>query len=405
MTSSVDDIQAYVQYLYDLQHTTLLRMNVVPGNISLRDVLDPQFLLIRPHLLKIMANVAKEHEMSTDSVYLAASVLDAYRANSMRGQSDEVKAESAKKLHVFAVGAFVLAASYIGDVAVYYTRSQSTKGEMQQIAWKGNYVPLSHYLESWRKHSGAEFAGKICYEKDCFGSNAVKEAQILVAAVIEWRMNRATANRFVEAFISQTELDTQLINDLSSEAKQADVIEWAKYFCETGVMNNMSCYYGDSLMAAAGILAARTVLSIKPVWPAQFKEKCCIDDVHDLQKCVGEFLRNHTNKFQGSRYNGISPAALSPAALSPAALFPAALSPAALSPAALSPAAFSPAALSLSPPDIASSATISETIASLSAASPSAQTACNSPLRLSAGSSGTYFSRSMSALDSPLWRS
>jgi hypothetical protein len=26
-------------------------------------------------------------------------------------------------------------------------------------------------------------------------------------------------------------------------------------------------------------------------------------------------------------------------------------------------------------------------------------------LRMSAGSSGTYFSRSMSALDSPLWRS
>ena len=54
-------------------------------------------------------------------------------------------------------------------------------------------------------------------------------------------MNRTTADRFLEVFMSKNMLDIQA-TDLTA-AQLGNVLEWATFFFEVGVTKSMSCYY------------------------------------------------------------------------------------------------------------------------------------------------------------------
>jgi hypothetical protein len=78
-------------------------------------------------------------------------------------------------------------------------------------------------------------------------------------------------------------------------AQLGNVLEWATFFFEMGVTKSMSCYYGESILAAASIFAARRVLDIEPVWPEHLYALDGIKDVQDLQTCVGEVLHAYNS--------------------------------------------------------------------------------------------------------------
>ena len=379
---NVDDED--ILYLYTLERSNLHILNVGEQHMSLRGILDVEFLKMRPELLKIMAHVAHSHDLKAHVVHLGASLLDVYslqgkfsqtiQGQTTQGQTTEVprmQKQTQKKvqnlhsvqLHVDALAVFVLAARYLGGAAVY--ASEKNKRCLQGM----DFFPLSAFTESWIKHAAylfpvAEVSGLF------FQRAELKEALSTVAVVLDWRMNRATADRFLPMFMSKNMLDTQA-GDLDAQ-ELGNVTEWATFFCESGVMNNMSCYYGESILAAASIFTARRVLDIKPDWPEHLYELYGIKHVQDLHTCVAELLhtynsnpkrqcplvmqmpvilytfeKNHMQRHPPLISMG-SPACLSPACLSPACISPACISPAIVSPFRLSPVMLSASALSSS---------------------------------------------------------
>jgi hypothetical protein len=276
-----------MQFLYDLQR----KHEQVPILDSQQAEPDAAYLDIRPCLLKIIVAVADYHNVCQDAVYLAASLLDAYRAKSLLTQSTDEKVVSLTKIHTFALAGLVSAASYIdGGGAVFY-KLCAFKCTMTQFVCRATNIPLSHYTSSWMQQSKTVVGDKYPMTAD-----ELKQAQPLMANVLDWRFNRATADRFLSVFITRNFLHASLSTTESRQAYMQEYVPWTRYFCESAVMNNISCHYAQSSIAAASIFAARSLLYDESLLPDDLDDVYGIKDQHEFQKCIDEMLHYHNKR-------------------------------------------------------------------------------------------------------------
>ena len=120
---------------------------------------------------------------------------------SMLTQTMPMQTLSTVQLHVNALAVFVLAEGYTGGGGSYV----SGKDEKFQGL---DHIPLSAFMQSWMKHSAYLFSQGGCVEQCFFTSRQLKAAQSVAVVVLDWQMNRTTADRFLEVFMSKNMLDT-----------------------------------------------------------------------------------------------------------------------------------------------------------------------------------------------------
>jgi hypothetical protein len=281
-------------YLYSLQQSN---KHILSTDMQL-PALDAAYLCIWPKLLKVIVAVAGHHKVCDDAVYLAASLLDAYRAKSLPRQSVDEHPVSVANMHIFALAGFVFAASYMEGRAVVY-KFCVADSTMKQLQCRAENVPLSHYTSSWMQQSETLMPG----EDYILTADDLKQAQILMANVLDWRFNRATADRFLNVFITQHFMNAQLCSTTSTtsttcmQASMQEYIPWTRYFCESAVMSNLSCHYEQSAVAAAAIFAARSLLYEDSALPIDLQDVYGITDPLQLRKCVDEMLDSHKRRW------------------------------------------------------------------------------------------------------------
>jgi len=254
--------------------------------------LDAAYLGVRPNLLKIIVAVVDYHNISQDTVYLAAALLDAYRAKSIMTQSTHEQAVSVIKIHTFALAVLVTAASYINSGAVCF-KFCAFDASTRSFVCNADKIPLSQYTSTWIQQSQALFPGEN--HTTCMTSDDLKQAQMLVASVLDWRFNRATANRFLNVFITQSFLMTSFSSSTVKVWLQ-ELVPWTRYFCESAVMSNISCHYTQSCIATASIFAARNLLYDDCWLPHNLDDIYGIKDQEELLKCIDELLDNYQKR-------------------------------------------------------------------------------------------------------------
>ena len=291
MTSMDEQSKCEMDYLYELErHHNLIQPFAQ---------LNSEYLRMRPDLLKIIVGVASHHKICDDAVYLAASLLDAYSSRSIVAQGDPDNALSVAKLPTFALAAFVTAGSYTGGAAVYYKYS-AMHCRIQEFPCRTENIPLSHYVNSWNQQSMCVMSAQDANEV-ALSSRDLKKAQIDLAAAIDWRLNRATANRFLDVFVMRTfdARNKHLQAGYSCDELMAAIkffIPWARYFCETAVMSNISCYHTQSSIAAASILAAHHHLQHCKHDNANLLDLYGVVNQQEILACVDTILKLHQDR-------------------------------------------------------------------------------------------------------------
>jgi hypothetical protein len=202
---------------------------------------DYEYLRIRPQLLQIIVDVNTKHAMHNSIVYLTASLLDAVIAQ------NSVREAYKYNVHVFAVACFVLAAKFVDSSAVYF-KFNAFDAAMTEIKCRASRVPLSQIISSWVDASNAAVE---------ISKFLVLQCQVLVTNQLDWRFNRATADRFLQAHLTQCSFNESFSADLGT----AQVfLDWAIFFCEMTVMSNLCCQVKPSIISMASIMAARKFL-------------------------------------------------------------------------------------------------------------------------------------------------
>lgn len=202
---------------------------------------DHEYLRMRPALLKVLVAVKTKHAVHNSIVYLAASLLDAMVANNIARNASEYN------LHVFAVACFILAAKFVDGSAVYFYFN-AFKNVMDEVKCQASKIPISHVISSWVDSSDATVE---------ISKFLVLQCQVLVSNQLDWRFNRATADRFLQVQLTQCSLDCSFSENLSAAQ---EFLDWAVFFCEMTIMSNVCCRFKPSTISMASILAARKFL-------------------------------------------------------------------------------------------------------------------------------------------------
>ena len=218
---------------------------------------DPEFERERQELLRAMVDMVKEHKVHSSVVYLAAAMLDLCHVL-RKGQE--------YNLQVQALAVFVLSVKFNGT----YTKELS----------------LSAFCKSWKQRLGIRH--------DAFAVRHVRAAEVELFELLEWRLNVATANRFLEAFLATHVKTDDLLN------------EWAAFFVDLGVMHMRFTAYAPSVLALASILASRSMLDLEPVGAPELVTLYGATSVQDmLHPCVQELLEHyntHVGNTQAPQY-------------------------------------------------------------------------------------------------------
>jgi hypothetical protein len=118
-----------------------------------------------------------------------------------------------------------------------------------------------------------------------FALYEVKHHLMVMAAAVDWRLNRATADRFLRAFIGNAdgtgerdeadriyEAEEENCGRLVTASEWKTVRGWASYFCHLGVLHNLTYLHGESVLASACIFAGHWKLNICPLSTAHLQE-------------------------------------------------------------------------------------------------------------------------------------
>jgi len=170
---------------------------------------DCAYLCMRQELLKIMVAVMAKHKIHNSVVYLAASLLDTVNATSLE--------TAAFSLHELAVTCFVLAAKYIDGPAVFY-QYNALQGIMVDTKCQASKLPLKHIISSWVDASDEALE---------ISKTLVQQTQFVVATMLDWRFNRATADRFLQAHITQCFSDNSFS---ANDTNMQEFLDWTIFF-------------------------------------------------------------------------------------------------------------------------------------------------------------------------------
>lgn len=230
---------------------------------------DCAYLCMRPELLKIMVAVMAKHKIHNSVVYLAASLLDTVNATSLE--------TAAFSLHELAVTCFVLAAKYIDGPAVFY-QYNALQGIMVDTKCQASKLPLKHIISSWVDASDEALE---------ISKTLVQQTQFVVATMLDWRFNRATADRFLQAHITQCFSDNSFS---ANDTNMQEFLDWTIFFCEMTVMSNLCYTVKPYIISVASIFAARRFLFDDKSLPVDFEEIYLVQDQQSILSCVTEIL-------------------------------------------------------------------------------------------------------------------
>jgi len=202
---------------------------------------DQEYLGTRPALLKAIVALKTKHSMHNSIVYLTASLLDAIVAQNIARKVHDYN------LHVFAVACLCLAAKFIDGPAVYF-QFNACQAVMAEVKCRASKIPLSQIISSWVDACDATVE---------LSKFLVLQCEVLVSNQLDWRFNRATADRFLQAHLTQCSSDESFSTDLATTQV---FLDWAIFFCEMTVMSNLCCQVKPSVISMASILAARNFL-------------------------------------------------------------------------------------------------------------------------------------------------
>jgi hypothetical protein len=302
-----------LQYLFALQRSNIQSLGVDP----LFATSDQKYLASRPTLLKAIVAVATHHEMSDDVVYLTASVLDAIIA-----KNKLLPVASANFLHqqmqVFAIASLATAAKFIDGPGVYYKNNSFSNTKTRQTCTL-QQIKLSHYIESWQnawkqlQHNSAAKLNLERLEKQILSQAFeikpldVQSAQIQLAAMIDWRFNRATANRFLDAFVARLLI---LGHEQGHDVRWVEEsMPWTEYFCQSSIMHDIGIKYNGSCIASASIICSRKFLYghcdfLQDMDCFCLEKLYCITSITEmteLEDCVNEILELHNVRYNSQR--------------------------------------------------------------------------------------------------------
>lgn len=306
-TESLDELQ----YLFALQRSNIQSLGVDP----LSAAGDLKYLASRPILLKAIVAVATYHEMSDDVVYLAASVLDAFVA-----KRNSIPMASANLLHqpiqVFAIASLSTAANFIDGSGAYYQHNSFLNIKTRRTCTL-QHIKLSHYVESWQnacrqlQHNSAASLDSLAKQFLCQAFDIqpldVQQAQMQLAATIDWRFNRATANRFLEVYTTRHLI---LGHEQGRDVRWVEEsMPWTRYFCESSIMNDIGIKYNGSRIASASFICSRKFLYGECDLQNNMDSAClqnlyCITSITDereLEDCVNAILELHNVRCNNPR--------------------------------------------------------------------------------------------------------
>jgi hypothetical protein len=137
--------------------------------------------------------------------------------------------------------------------------------------------------------------------------SSVKRVQVLVIAGLDWCLSVATANVLLEGLLAM-ELrgaDEHIGGRELAAEDHAQLAMDARSFCQIGLMRGYSWFYGQSVLAAACVHAARLVSKVEPAWTEALAARCRVASLNDMEFCVRELA--HAYHAQRSGGEGESP--------------------------------------------------------------------------------------------------
>lgn len=242
--------QAALEAVGEVARLLALERREVAATGVLRGVLDARYMMLRPVLTRVVCGAALRYEGGWAAAELCMALLDAWRA-----AAGAAGALGAGEL------APELAAAGLLATAVAFVKDPSLRGEssLKLLAerWALQVALLSPRLQD---RLGARAAVLKEMSEGLPGSSAqaaaaIRAAQAAALVTLDWRVRRATARDIVVALMGVATQDTEV---------EEDALE----FCSLGLLRGASLFYGQSVLAAASLRAARTVHGIEPAWPA-----------------------------------------------------------------------------------------------------------------------------------------
>jgi hypothetical protein len=118
--------------------------------------------------------------------------------------------------------------------------------------------------------------------------SSVKRAQVMVLAGLDCRLSVATANVLLEGLLAM-ELrgaDEHICGRAMAAEDRAQLARDVRSFCQIGLMRGYSWFYGQSLLAAACVHAARLVSKVEPAWMEALAVRCRVASLDDMEFCV-----------------------------------------------------------------------------------------------------------------------
>lgn len=224
----------------------LERRNLAATGV-LRGVLDTRYLALRPVLTRVVCGTAQRYEGDWAAAELCMALLDAWRAAS--GAAAELAPELA------AAGLLAAALGFVKDPSCVRPGESSLK--LLAERWASQVAMLPSGVNSGLGVRPAVFeALSAGVERSSIGAAAaIRASQAAALVTLDWRVRHATARELVQAIVGVAAQDTEVEDD-------------ALEFCSLGLLRGMSPFYGQSVLAAASLRAARTVHRVFPVWPA-----------------------------------------------------------------------------------------------------------------------------------------
>ena len=186
-----------------------------------------EFLLERQEMLTTMVTVARENQMNNCVVFLAAAFLDISYV-----LEDGILTLD---LHLQSLAVFVLAVKFTGLPA--HAQQPFSLSRVRSSWWQKMHV-LGHPFH--------------------FNVKQLAAAELHVAQLLAWRLHIATADKFLDAFLQNHQLETSLCMD-----------QWAVFFVDLSVMNIVLGARTQSMHAAASIMASRSVLELPALTEAE----------------------------------------------------------------------------------------------------------------------------------------
>lgn len=262
----------------------LERRNLEATGGALREALDAKYVAMRKDLTEVMSNVALFYAAGWEAAELGMALLDAYRVRSLR----------AAGLQLTELAALLepeLAAVALLGIAIGFVRDPSA-GALQG---ERSLVLLA---DRWRAQV-RRLQPQALRERPAFFERppralvwCLRHAQMLALAALDWRLSVATAGALLDGMLA---LDLRCAGErVSGRAPTAEergqVAHDAHSFCYLGLLRGFSFFYGQSVLAAAAVHAARLVYGLEPAWTPALAERCQVADAGGLELCVRDLV-------------------------------------------------------------------------------------------------------------------